>query len=461
MRSIRTWMREVWAVGTKDVVSARIISTWRAGKPLSPPDDYRAFAEDGYRRNSLIASCIWEIVTSAAEPRFIVKKKQSDGMHVVVTDSRDPLVALLAKPNEEHTTYTLLEQLFTHQQISGNWFLRKLRSQAGNVVALWPLRPDKVRIIPNKEGWVESYRFLSEGAVGEGLLIPANDVVHDPLHPDPLNDFWGLSPIAVLSRFGDLDNSATDYLRAFFQNDATPAGILKLKAKVPPEERQTIKEKWIKEHTQGAGWHTVSVLDADAEYVSLGASPDKLRMQSLWDQTETRICASFGVPPILVGALVGLNRSTFANYAEARKSFWEETLSPLYSRCAQRLTEGLAHEFGDDYVIEFDLTTILALQENQNAKRQYAFDGWNNGLLTMNQALTILGLPLVVGDAGEERKSVAPINQGFGGLLRRSSMEHHARSLTTNEKRAMARFRRVARQHFQAQGKALVTHLKD
>lgn len=407
MRSIRSWMRDVMASALgadANVVAARILSTWQAGKSLPYPNDYRTFAEDGYRKNALIAGCVWEIATSASEPTLIVKQRRRDGSLEPMQDPQDPLVALLAKPNPEQTTFTFLETLFTHQQVSGNWFFRKIRSAAGNVVQLWPLRPDRVKIVPGKDGWIDHYNFVLHGDPGEGIPYPAADVVHDPLHPDPLEDFWGLSPIAVLARFGDLDNSAADYLRAFFQNDATPAGILKLKAKVLSEERQRIKELWIKEHTQGKGWHTVSVLDADADYTALGASPDKLRLSHIWDQTESRICTAFGVPPILVGALVGLNRSTFANYAEARRSFWEETLVPLYKRCGQRLTEGLALDFGEDLVIEFDLSTVEALQENRKLKDERAFRGWAEGLLTMDQALGIMGLPLVGGAVGSSYK---------------------------------------------------------
>ena len=44
---------------------------------------------------------------------------------------------------------------------------------------------------------------------------------------------------------------------------------------------------------------------------------------------ESRICAAMQVPPILVGAKVGLDRSTFTNYQEARKQLWEEAIFSL------------------------------------------------------------------------------------------------------------------------------------
>jgi phage portal protein BeeE len=38
----------------------------------------------------------------------------------------------------------------------------------------------------------------------------------------------------------------------------------------------------------------------------------------------------FNVPPISLVLLVGLKRSTYSNYEEARKSWWQDTLIGLY-----------------------------------------------------------------------------------------------------------------------------------
>lgn len=474
--SLRSFVSETWAkvVNPAEAIQARIIPTWKAGRPLPAPSDVKALGEEGYRRNALIAACIWSITTSACEPVLVVKRRKADGTTELATGfDADLLRALLLNPNPEQSTFTFLEQLFTFQQISGNWFFRKLRADAGNVVALWPLHPARVEIIPGANGWVEAYVYDRD----RRNPFPALDVVHDPLHPDPEDDFWGLSPIAVAARHIDIDNQASDYLRAFFLNNATPAGLLKLKARMEPPERERIKEMWQKEHSGAQGWHTVSVLDADGDYEEIGANPDKLRLQAIFEQTETRICSAFGVPAIVVGAAIGLNRSTFANFAEARRSFWQDTLIPLYKRCGQRLTEGLCKEFSPkgDLCIEFDLSTVQALQEQQDSKRKYAFDGWNNGLFTLNQVLELLGLPKDPGPDGELRKSTVSVSEKLlptpdtsplAGLLgnqqrRIAGREGHSRAITPAEKKAMARFKRVSADHFKAQADALIAHMKD
>lgn len=368
---------------------ARIIPTFMKGKPLPSPQDLAKFADEGYRQNVIVAACIWAIATSAAEPLMKAAQLQKDGT-LKDLDQNHPLAVLLRSPNPEQSTFTLLETLFTHQQSMGNWFLRKLRNSYGGVVQVWPYRPDRMTIVPGPDGWTKEYVYKVGGIAQPP--IPVTDMIHDPLHVDPLNDYWGLPPIAVAARWIDLDNQAGDFLRAFFANDGTPAGILKIKRAMQPEERLRVQENWKEQH-RGHNANSVSVLDTDAEYQKIGADPSKLGMDAIFSESEMRICAAFGVPAIVAQTKAGADRSTYSNFKEARLSFWKDTLVTLYKRCGDRLTHGLAREFGDDLVIYFDLTTVEALQEDLAAQRTFATTAYEGGLLTLNEARRIAGLP--------------------------------------------------------------------
>jgi HK97 family phage portal protein len=413
--SVISWARERFAAAAPARIepvarqSARVVSTWQEGKPLPKPSDYVALA-GMVRRNVIAASCIWEIVTSAAEPELIVEQRkttgQTDGQDWARVPDGHELATLLADPNPDESQDELLERLLTHQQIGGQWALHKARSSSGRLVELWALRPDRLETVPGDEGLVAGYLFKTDK---KKTPIPTRDAVICMLRADPLDDFYGLSPLAVLALFGDLDNKAADYLRSFFYNGGAPAGLLKIKNAILEEpDRIRLKEAWAREHGGTAGWHSVSVVDADADYQEIGSRPEKLNMETIWDETEARICSAFGVPPILVGCNIGLKRATYANYGEARQSFWQETMPLVLNRTARKLTKGVAHEWGTDLRVRYELTNVKALQVDDAVVREQSVKEYEAGVITLNEARQRCGWPAVEGPDGDARKAPAP-----------------------------------------------------
>jgi HK97 family phage portal protein len=360
------------------------------GRENAPKRDLWQLSDEGYRQNLIVYRCIREIAESAAEPIVEARYIGSDTSLTM----RHPLVRLLNRPNPEQSAFSLIESLVTYQQATGNWYLHLLRNAFGQPVELWPLRPDRMTVVPGMNG-VAYYEYSVDG-VATPIPIPAEDVIHDKLL-DPLDDYYGLSPIEVAGLTVDLDNDAIKYLQQFFQNAATPLGIIKLVERVKRERRQEIKYNWETQFQGERGWHSVAVLDQDADYKTIGYPLKDLSLEHIFSETEARICAAFGVPPILIGAKLGLDRSTFANYAEARRSFWIETLKPIYRRISDRLTFSLAVEWSDNLQIGFDFSNVGALQEDKESLRKTALLSWDKGVITKNEARETIGYPRIEG----------------------------------------------------------------
>jgi HK97 family phage portal protein len=252
---------------------------------------------------------------------------------------------------------------------------------------------------------VSKYAYSVNGdEVSKGVGLLPEDVIHLK-RPDPLNDYYGLSPIAVAAAVGDLDNNAIKYLRVFFENNGIPGGFVQIKERnLTKEQKDDLRTQFKDRYAGDKGWHAIGVLDAEASYIEVGANPQKLNLASVFGETESRLCAAFGVPPIVVAVWIGLMRSTYANYETALKDLWVDTQSPKYRRIADKLTAQLAPEFGDDLVINFDLSQVEALQENREELRKFALEGWNGGLFFRNQALEMAGVKIIEGPIGDEYK---------------------------------------------------------
>ena len=339
------------AEANEAVVSAVINATDNGF--TSPDASYGNFAQEGYAGNELVFACIREIATSTAEANLCLY----DANHDKIDNS--PLANLIATPAAGQTQYEFLENLITHLQIAGNAYVLKERARVG-VVSLMLLRPDRMSVIP---GGGYSYEVG-----GKKYMIPAEDVGHLKF-PNPNNDFYGLSPLQVLAKQINLDTDATTFTKAYFNNAGVPSGILKLRRKLSnQDEADRLRSAWHNKFQGNRNWHRIAILDEDATYEKMGGTLGEMEIPALRNLSESRICSALGVPAILVGANIGLQRSTFSNYAEARESFWEETLLPLYRRIEQFMVGLLEPEFPRERgQLEFDFSEVRALQEDEDA----------------------------------------------------------------------------------------------
>lgn len=327
-----------------------------------------------------------------SEPDVVVRDK---GTKDPVSDDH-PLYILLNDPHPDYSRAALFETLLIHLESAGESYVHKGRNAGGEVIRLTPLRPDRVLPVPGPDGRIAAYTYAVDGM--EEQRLPARDVMRMIL-PDPADDYHGLSPIVTCAKFGDIDAEAAHYLRDFFVNGAIPGGILKLKVEARSDERERIKQQWRDEFGRGTnkdgatGWHKLAVMSTgDAEYEALATSLAKLGLDSVWGITESRICAAFKVPPVIIQVKIGLtNTSSYASYESARKSFWRECLAPTYGRLDAMLTRGLAPEYDEKLEVVFDLSGVAELTEGEDTKIDRAVKLYSGGLRRLNECREMLG----------------------------------------------------------------------
>jgi HK97 family phage portal protein len=346
----------------EDIREVALTVTTGTEQAVEPVRDYANAANEGYRQNELVFACIQEYITSASEAVLVVGNKDEDGNLVPTNNQR--ALTLVAEPNPSMDTVAFLEAMHMQLLIGGNVYLFTPRSAIGTISGMYWLRPDRIRIIPNQmTGAAAAYRYTLNG---QQYIIPAEFIGHHKT-TDPLNDWYGLGNLQVLAKMVNLDTDATDFARSVFENKGVPAGFLKVARRLnTQDEADQIRRNWHARFAGKSNWQRIGVLDEDASYEQLAPKMGEMAMPDLRNITESRICAAFGVPPIVVGAKVGLESATYSNYAQAKESFWEETLLPAYKRAAAFFTRALSDtpdfrgmQFG------FDFSDVRALADDQ------------------------------------------------------------------------------------------------
>src|SRR5690606_30076770 len=132
------------------------------------------------------------------------------------------------------------------------------------------------------------------------------------------------------------------------------------------------------------------VLDSSiVTYQPVGqADLTKLNSESLTSIDESRICMAFGVPPILIGAFVGLvHVNQRASVREAQEDFWMNTMSPELKNIRKFLDRTILPYFEDveairrgDIRFNWDMSQVKALQEDVDKIHARAANGYKAGI---------------------------------------------------------------------------------
>lgn len=389
-----------WLTGpreSKTVEGAAFASTLGFGSMGNeadyPGQGFLSFANAGFSRNELVYACIMEKATSL--PEAPLRVYGPDGLGE--PRENHPLRQLIANPNPMLSEFELFELTDIHMELSGVAFWEIVRDRAGRPVQLWPLRPDLVRMMRQRDG-LTRYGYL----VGSGIVDLGTDVLAFR-YPNPVDPLVGQAPLRPAVRAVALDNEATDFVKTLLQNRAVPGVVITTQQQVDKDISDRLSARW-REKFSGSRRGEPAVLQKGMDVKVLGLNPSDLEFPDLRTISETRICSAFGVPPILIGAKAGLDRSTFANYKEARTSFWEETIMPLQRRIGDVITARLLPQVLDAefttprrVTVAWDRSQVLALKESEQAIWERATQALRAGAITVADFRRIVGLPAVEG----------------------------------------------------------------
>ncbi|TXM75685.1 phage portal protein [Methylobacterium sp. WL12] len=312
--------------------------------------DGTALAREGYQRNAVVHRAVRLVAEGAATIPLVVTGAEAVD---------HPIAALLARPNPREGGTRLLETLYGHLMVSGNAYLEAV-SLDGVPRELFALRPDRMRVVPGADGWPAGYVYE---VGGRRVVYDQSGAVPPILHLalfHPTDDHYGLSPMEAAAVSLDIHNAAGAWNKALLDNAARPSGALVFAgAGASLSEAQFVRLKAeLEANYQGAGnAGRPLLLEGGLDWKPLALSPKEMDFVEAKAAAAREIALAFGVPPLLLG-LPGDN--THANYAEANRAFYRQTLVPLARRTAEALAHWLAPAFGD-LRLEPDLDAIEAL----------------------------------------------------------------------------------------------------
>lgn len=330
------------------------------GQPVWMPRDYAAFAREGMMQNAVVYRCVRMISEAAASVPLLLFSGDSE------VDAH-PFADLLRRPAPGRTTADLLEGWYGYLLVAGNAYLEAV-AFSGQLRELHVLRPDRMRVVPGPDGWPEAFEYSAGGRTQRlaGDVLPGVcRILHCKLfHPN--NDYYGLSPIEAAATAIDLHNTASRWNKALLDNSARPSGALVYSSAghLTGEQFERLKAE-LEENFQGArNAGRPLLLEGGLDWKAMSLTPRDMDFIEARHAAAREIALALGVPPMLLG-IPGDN--TYANYQEANRTFWRQTVLPLVNRTAKALSAWLMPAWQEDLELKPDLDAIEGLSTEREA----------------------------------------------------------------------------------------------
>ena len=293
-----------------------------------------------------------------------------------------PLLNILnVRPNPFQNAFEWREMLQGHLELRGNCYNEIISDRKGQITALMPRHPDRVRVEGTPDG---DYRYIVTDQNGAARTVQRGSMWH--VRGLSGNGITGISVIECARESFGLGLSAQSYGARFFANDAKPVGGW---VEYPGSYKDKTQREQIRESLQdaqsGANRGKLMMLDHGMKYHEVGLTNTDAQFLETRRFSVTDIARWFGIPPHKLG---DLDKATFSNIEQQALEYIQDALLPRGARWKSSIVAELL--FDDEEIdVSFDYTELL--RGDSAAMRAYYHGGILDGWLTRNEARDMEG----------------------------------------------------------------------
>lgn len=325
---------------------------------------FEQIATEAYQQNPIANACVYLTARAAASVPLVFMRGDSE---IDVPKLR----ALLNRPNPMQDGEAYRIATLSDLMLAGEFFAERV-DLGRQPKELYRWQPGRVTVNPGDNGLPRGYTFT----VGQEKRTIDVDIVKGEvpvLHVreyHPLDDWRGMPNVDPAAFSIDMHTGSLRWNNALLNNGAQPSGAL---VYAPSEGSNKLDDaQWMRLKTEieesfsgakNAG--KPLLLDGGLDWKEMGFSPKDMNFAEGTNVSARLIALAFGVPPLILG-IPGDN--TFANYAEAHKAFYRQTVLPLLEQWCRAHTWWLSQAFGSDIRIVPDTDDLEIFADERAAE---------------------------------------------------------------------------------------------
>lgn len=353
-------------------------------------ENISGFAPSEYGKYYFTNTWVYRAVKLRADSVAAAKLRimEETGNELVPVPPTNPVQQVMDRVNPWWTASDMWRATETYLGIWGScfWFLD--RNAEGGIPELWPLRPDRMKVIrrpdqPQMTNRIAGFEFIGSG--GQRIpLLPEETVWFRYINP--LSDLDGMSPVGPVRLTVDMGHDAIQYNRAGFTNGLQVNNlVVSVEGMMPEEEYDDFMRRLEQRYKGKKGFQQPFLATNGADVKNLGLSARDMEYNENLNFTVEDVARAYGIWPEL---LASGTRAAFRNTPEAVADFWMSTVSSEWEMLENEVTEVLLPLFGpraQGLVAKFDPTGVPALERARSAEARLDLDAVRVGALTINE----------------------------------------------------------------------------
>lgn len=255
------------------------------------------------------------------------------------------------RPNPFMPTQEFVETSQQHVDLVGEswWVVARNPRMRSIPMELWPVRPDRMEPVPDRENYLAGYVYCSPD--GERVPLALDEVIQLRM-PNPLDPYRGMGPVQAILSDIDATRYGAEWNRNFFVNNALPGGIIEVPHEWNDNEFAQFRDRWEEQHRGVANAHRVGIVEGGAKWVERKFSMRDMQFTELRDASREIIREAYAFPKAMLGSVDDVNR---ANAEAGEVMFGRWVVVPRLERIRQALNTDFLPLFGDAAKgLEFD-----------------------------------------------------------------------------------------------------------
>lgn len=325
---------------------------------------------------STVYRCITLLANSVAQIPLVLYKRGKDGRSKARATDHPLYPVLHDLFNEEQTSYQGREFMMGCAGLRGNGISQIRRGQTGEILDLWPLPVDRMRVERRDDALIYAYRPLQ----GAERIFSRREIWH--VQGFGSNGITGVSPITYARESMGLALSTQEFGSRFYSNGAHVKGVLEHPKNLSAPAIERLKLQFQQGSTGVENASKPLVLEEGMKWSSIGLSNEDAQFLETRRFQVAEVCRWFGVPPHKVA---DLTNATFSNIEHQGIEFVVDSLMPWLRRIEQTISRDLLRP--DERTTYFAEFLVDGLLRGDTASRFEAYGAAiNAGWMSRNEA---------------------------------------------------------------------------